>query len=96
MADVVVEAEVRIVGPHRPAQPTRYEADTLAVAGDLGQLAAHQLDEVVVVGRRPFHDGARSDVHVADAVLDVEEHGVEWTHSFHRTLDCVGLVGALV
>src|SRR3954470_8307080 len=38
----------------------------------------------LAVGRcGPFEDGARSDVHVRDAVLHVQEHGVEGAHVLH-------------
>ena len=83
VADVVVEVEVRVVDPHRAAEPPRHEAHLLAVAGNARELAGDQRQDLVVRGARSFEDGARADVHVGDAVLGVEERAVECAHVVH-------------
>ena len=92
MADVVLEVEMRVVDPHRPAQPARHETHLLPVAGDHRQLARDQRDDLVVTGRRTFEDRARPDVHVGDPVLHVEEHAVERAHVVHRCSVSIGWI----
>ena len=94
MADVVHEVEVGVVDPDGAAEAPGDEAHLLAVAGEQGQLAGHELDELVVRRGRALEDGAGTDVHVGDAVLHVEEDAVERAHVFHwRSSWLVGRVG---
>src|SRR5437868_13512205 len=45
---------------------------------------AFEAGEEALVGRRGSFDyQGRSDVHVRDAGLDVQERGVEWAHRLH-------------
>jgi hypothetical protein len=75
-AQVVGEVEMRVVDPDGPTQGQRHEVDALPVAGNLRQLGPDTLDELLVRRRRPLEDRHRSHVHVADAVLEVQERRV--------------------
>ena len=85
VADVVHEVEVGVVDPDGAAEAPGDEAHLLAVAGEERKLAGHRRDELVVRRGRALEDGARTDVHVGDAVLHVEEEAVERAHVFHRS-----------
>jgi hypothetical protein len=81
--DVVADVEVRIIHPERATQLERHETHALPVARHAVQLRRDHLDDLVVAGRRTLEDPHRRDVHVADFVLDVQEHGVLRTHAIH-------------
>jgi hypothetical protein len=53
VADVVLDVEVGVVGPHGPAEVERHGADDLAVARDERQLALHHRDHAIVAGAGP-------------------------------------------
>ena len=77
VAQVVLDVEVGIVHPDRPAELEGDEAHLLAVARHQVELG---LDHVDHVGERrlgPLEDRHRGDVHVGDVVLDVQERGVQ-------------------
>ena len=83
VADVVVEPEVRIVDPDGPPEGGRDETDPLAVAGDERQLAAEQRHDLRIRGRRSLEHRARPNVHVRDAVFDMEKRRIERAHAVH-------------
>ena len=77
VAHVVLEVEVAIVDPDRPAGLQRRERELMAVARDEVQ-PRPDLGEEVVVGRSgAFEDQHRSDVHVAVGPLLRQERGVD-------------------
>ena len=76
LADVVLEVEVRIVGPQRPAGAQRGDGETLAVAGDEVQPAAQRVGDLLERRWRPLEDRHGPDVHVRDGALLVQERGV--------------------
>ena len=80
---VVFEVEVRVVDPHGPAELERHEVDGLPVPRHEAELCGDHLANLVIGRRRAVEDGTRGDVHVGDAVLQVEERGIEWTEPFH-------------
>jgi hypothetical protein len=86
VADVVAEVEVGIVDPHWPADLPGDEAHLLPVPREERELGGHQVDELLVGRWRPLENRARRDVHVSDAVLDVEEDAVERAQTVHRNL----------
>lgn len=73
MTHVVVDIEVRIIDPDRPAEVTRHSLDYLPVAGNVAELAGDHGHQVLHTRRRPLEDPDGGDVHVADTVLDVQE-----------------------
>src|SRR5580704_16272838 len=77
MAHVVVDVEVGIVDPDRPAQVEWYEPDDLPVARNQGELLTDHLHDVCEIGRWSLEDRHRCDVHVADIVLEMQERGVQ-------------------
>ena len=83
VAHVVLEVEVGVVDPHRTAEVHGDEAHSLAVARHERQLACEELHEAVIGRGWSFEDRARADVHVGDAVLEVEERRVERVHAIH-------------
>ena len=80
---VVLDVEVRVVDPDRPAEVEGNEPHNLAVPGHQGQLAGDRAVHVAVARRRALEDGHRRDVHVADAVLHVQERGIHRAQSVH-------------
>jgi hypothetical protein len=84
VADVVRELERAVVDPHREPDVARDEAQLLAVARDLRQLAGDQREDLVEGGPGTVEDGARADVHVGDPILGVEERAVECAQVVHR------------
>ena len=80
MAHVVVDVEMGVVDPHRTAQLEGHVADHAAVTGYQRQFALDHRLELHEGGLRALEDAHRGDVHVADAVLDVEEGRVQWAH----------------
>ncbi len=78
VAEVVVDVEVLVVHPHRPAQVERDEADHLAVAGNERKLARDHVHDVGVARSRPLEDPDGGDVHMAHVVLDMQERRIEW------------------
>ena len=82
---VVAEVEVGVVDPDRRAERERQEADRLPVARDARQVRPHHPHHRVVGRRRPFQDGHRTDVHMADRVLEVQEGSVLGAEALHRT-----------
>ena len=85
MAHVVVDVEVRIVDPDRPAEVTGHPLDHLPVAGDVAELAGDHGHQVLDARRRPLEDPDGRDVHVADTVLDGQEGRVEGTQPVTHT-----------
>ena len=79
MAQVVLDVEVGVVGPDRPAQIEGHAAHHLAVARDQRQLGVDHGQHVGEQGRGTFEDGHRGNVHVADVVLEVEERRIQRT-----------------
>ena len=77
VADVVVEVEVGVVDPDRPALVERDERELLAKARHQVQPGLQVLAELVVGGRRAVEDHRRGDVHVGPVALEVQERGVE-------------------
>ena len=77
LAHVVVEVEVRVVDPDRPALVEGDEAQLLAEARDQVQARGDVVAELLVGGRRALEDDRRGDVHVGAGALHVEERGVE-------------------
>ena len=67
VADVVVEVELRVVDPLRPALAVGDEAQLLAKAGHQVQARVDVLAKLVVLGRRALEHGRRGDVHVRRA-----------------------------
>ena len=74
---VVLEVEVGVVDPDRPALAEGDEAQLLAEAGDQVQPRGDVVAELGVTRRRPLEDAGRGDVHVRAGTLHVEEGGVE-------------------
>ena len=77
LAHVVVEVEVGVVDPDRPALVEGHEAQLLAEARDEVQARVDVVAELLVGRRRALEDDRRGDVHVGAASLHVEERGVE-------------------
>ena len=73
MAQVVVDVEMLVVGPHRAAQIERHEADDLPIPRDERELAPDHVHDIGVGRRWPFEDPDGGDVHVAHVVFDMEE-----------------------
>src|SRR6516165_5610821 len=72
-----------IVDPDRPAQPKRHRLDPLPVAGDEMELRVDQFGHAVR-RQRPFEDRDAGDVHVRDAILEIEKFRIKSTQSVHR------------
>jgi hypothetical protein len=85
-ADVVVEDEGGIVDPRGVREATGDEPQPLAVAGQERELALDQCEDVVERRRGTGEDRTRADVEVGDAVLGVDEDGVERTEVIHWSL----------
>ncbi len=77
LAHVVVEIEVGVVDPDRPALAEGDEAQLLAEAGDEVEAGADVLAELVLAGRRSLEDRGRGDVHVGAVSLHVQERAIE-------------------
>ena len=75
---------MRVVDPDRPAQGQWHEAHLLPVAGQRRQMRGDGVEDRVLLGRRPLEDAHRTDVHVGDVVLDVQERRIERAHRLHR------------
>jgi hypothetical protein len=73
LAHVVVEVEVRVVDPDRPALGEGDEAQLLAEAGDQVQARGDVLAELGVGRRFASEDRGRGDVHVGAGALQVQE-----------------------
>ena len=73
LAHVVVEVEVGVVDPDRPALVEGDEAQLLAEARHQVQARLDVVAELVVGGRRALEDDRRGDVHVGAGPLHVEE-----------------------
>ncbi len=71
VAQVVVEAEVRIVDPHGRPDGERNGADLLAVAGHEAELAGDHRAELIERRWRPLEDADAADVHRRGVVLHV-------------------------
>ena len=82
LAHVVVEVEVRVVDPDRPALVEGDEAQLLAEARHQVQARADVVAELGVGRRRALEDAGRGDVHVGAGALHVEEGGIESGQSF--------------
>ena len=74
---VVMEVEVRIVNPDRPALAEGDEAQLLAEARHQVQARGDVVAELFVAGRRPLEDAGRGDVHVGAGALHVKKGGIE-------------------
>ena len=83
VAEVVVEAEVRVVNPRGRAGAERHEAHLLAVARNQVELARDHLLQVLERRWRPLEEAHAADVHRRHVVLDVKERGVDRAHPFH-------------
>ena len=81
--EVVLESEVGIVDPDRPAQLQRDEAHHLSVPRHRRELGRDRRRNARVFRRGSLEDRARRDVHVRGAVLDEEEEGVQRAQAFH-------------
>ena len=77
LAHVVVEVEVGVVDPDRPALAEGHEAQLLAEARDEVEARGDVLAELLVAGGRALEDRRRGDVHVGALSLHVQERGVE-------------------
>ena len=77
MADVVVEVQVRVVDPDRPALVERDEPQLLAEAGDEMEARLEVVAELPEVRRRALEDHRRGDVHVSSVALQVEEGRIQ-------------------
>ena len=77
VAEVVLNVEVRVVHPHRAPQFEGDELHHLAVARDEGELGLDHGHDVIERRLRALEDGHRADVHMADAVLEVQERCVQ-------------------
>ena len=77
VAEVVLDVELRVVDPLRPALAVGDEAQLLAEPGDEVQPRGDVVAELVVFGRRALEQGGRGDVHVGRALLEVQERGIE-------------------
>ena len=77
VADVIVEVQVRVVDPDRPALVEGDEPQLLAEAGDQVEPRLEVVAEVVEIGRRAFEDHRRGDVHVRPVALEMEERRVQ-------------------
>ncbi len=85
VAQVVVEAEVRIVDPRRRADRERHEANLLSISRHQLELARDHRPQVLKRRRRPLEDADAADVHWRGGVLDVQEGRVDRTHPLHAT-----------
>ena len=77
VAHVVLEVEVAIVDPDRPARLKRRERELVAVARHEVQPRPDVIQEVVVRRRRTFEDQHRPDVHVAVSPFLRQKRGVD-------------------
>ena len=74
-------------GDRRPAPVGRAGRGRIApsagIARERGQLALEEIHEIRIRARLPLERRVRGDVHVRDAVLDVEEQAVERAQTIH-------------
>ena len=77
VADVVLEVEVAVVGPQRPAGRGGRVDEPLAVARHVVQARADRVQELVVGRRRALRAHERADVHVRVRSLLVQEGRVD-------------------
>jgi hypothetical protein len=75
--DVVVDVEVGVVDPDRAPDVERHLQHDLAVARDQGELSGHHGHELLEGRLGALEDGDGADVQLIDAVLEVEERGIE-------------------
>ena len=73
LAHVVLEVEVRVVDPDRPALAEGDEAQLLAEARHQVQARGDVVAELADAGRRALEDAGRGDVHVGAGALHVQE-----------------------
>ena len=73
VAHVVLEVEVGVVDPDRPAEAERDGGELLAEPRDLLESPLDHVFHVFVVGRRPLEDGDTPHVHVGVRPLQVQE-----------------------
>jgi hypothetical protein len=76
VAHVVLEAEVGVVDPQRPAAAGGRERQPLAIAGDEMEAVAERVEELVHLRRRALEGHEGADVHVRVGPLLVQEGGV--------------------
>ena len=77
VAHVVLEVELGLVDPDRPALLERNEHHALPVARDLLQPRLDQREEVPIRRRWALENGHRADVHMGAAILDFQEQRIE-------------------
>ena len=77
VAHVVVEVEVRVVDPDRPALAIGDELELLAEAGNQVKPPEDVLSKLFDLGRRALEGRRRGHVHMGGSVLEVEEGRVE-------------------
>ena len=77
LAHVVLEVEVRVVDPDRPALVERHGAQLLAEARHQVQARGDVVAELLVGGRRALEDDRAGDVHVRARPLHVQEGRVQ-------------------
>ena len=91
MAHVVLEIELRLVDPDRPALLERHELHALPVARYARQARFDQVQEVAIRRRLAFEDGHGADVHVGRAVLQLQEQCVQRTEALEPRLHPVSV-----
>ena len=77
MPDVVVEVELGVVDPYRPALSERDEPELLAKPGHQMEPRRQVVTELLVARGGTLEHGRRGDVHVHRTGLEVQKRGVE-------------------
>jgi hypothetical protein len=94
LADVVVEVEAGVVGPHRLGHAERDRDHALAEARHMGEPRGDARAEHGGVearhARRAVDDREPADVHVRGRALDAEERGVDRRQAIHADHDRAG------
>lgn len=88
-ADVASQVEVRVLHPHRVAEPERHRHGPAPERGEPVEAAAEELQDLLVGDRAAEGGGVEhchlQGVHVGRGRFGVEELGVEPDHRLHRS-----------
>ncbi len=77
VSNVVVEVEVGIIDPRRPAETKGDKGKSLTESRDQLQAAPHHVEDVLAVWGPALEDRDASNVHGRSRALEVQEHLVE-------------------
>jgi protein-L-isoaspartate(D-aspartate) O-methyltransferase len=77
MTNVILEIEMRVVHPHRAADPPRYQRELLPKTRHHVQPRPDHAEDVVRIGRWSFEQTHAADVHMRVGSFEVEEQLIE-------------------